>query len=246
MDSIAPLNRNPLAAGFYTVQEAARLIEDGSPRRIYGWLRGYAHRAGGPMIERQFKPLNGREEISFFDLMELRLIERLRDQGVFPRTIRGAIAEARKIFENEKPFATDRILIKTDGKNVFVEEVLKKVAQEEKDKRLWNLVTKQYEHYELMERTLIKGVTFDPESHFARTWVPRPDRFPRIIIDPRIAYGMPVTQSHVPTETIYEIFKAENDNVTAAADWFNIALNEAEMAVRFQKELIARPEKIAA
>jgi hypothetical protein len=237
---------NPLGVGFYSVPEAARLIESGSARRIYGWLRGYADRTSGPMIERQFVPLGGKEEISFLDLMELRLIETLRDQEVKPRTIRSAIIEARKIFENERPFATDRILLKTDGKHVFVEEVLKKVAQEEKDKRLWNLLTKQYEHYELMERTLIKGVTFDPESHLARTWVPRPDRFPRIIIDPRIAYGTPVTPSHVPTETIYEIFKAENDNVAAAADWFQIALNEAEMAVRFQQELMARPEKIAA
>ena len=155
---------NPLAMGFYSVPEAARLIEVGSARRIYGWLRGYANRASGPLIERQFEPLDGKEEISFLDLMELRLIETLRDQEVRPRTIRSAIIEARKIFENERPFATDRILLKTDGKHVFVEEVLKKVAQEEKDKRLWNLITKQYEHYELMERTSIKGVTFDPEK----------------------------------------------------------------------------------
>jgi hypothetical protein len=232
--------------GFYSVPEAARLIEVGSTRRIYGWLRGYANRASGPLIERQFEPLGGKEEISFLDLMELRLIETLRDQAVLPRTIRSALREARKIFENEKPFATDRILIKTDGKHVFVEEVLRKVAQEEKDKRLWNLITKQYEHYELMEQTLIKGVTFDPESHFALKWAPRPDRFPQISIDPRIAYGTPVTQSYVPTEAIYEVFKAENDNVAAAADWFKIALNEAEMAVRFQQTLMTRPEKIAA
>ena len=142
---------NPLAMGFYSVPEAARLIEVGSARQIYGWLRGYANRASGPLIERQFEPLDGKEEISFLDLMELRLIETLRDQEVRPRTIRSAIIEARKIFESERPFATDRILLKTDGKHVLVEEVLKKVAKG-KGQAALNVITKQYEHYELMER----------------------------------------------------------------------------------------------
>jgi hypothetical protein len=43
LDRLADLN--PLARGFYTVQEAARLIEVGSTHRIYGWLKGYRGRA---------------------------------------------------------------------------------------------------------------------------------------------------------------------------------------------------------
>ena len=239
------MNVNPLGLGFYSVPEAARLIEVGSTRRIYGWLRGYSDRKSGPLIKRQFEPLEGQEEISFLDLMELRLIETLRDQEVKARTIRKAIVEARKIFENPKPFATDRIFLKTDGREVFVEEVLKKVAQEEQDKRLWNLVTKQYEHYELIQQSLIAGVTFDPESHLAKTWRPRPREFPDIIIDPRIAYGKPTTPSHVPTATLYELFKADNDSVDAAAEHFQIGPDEAEMGIRFEQTLRER-EKIAA
>jgi hypothetical protein len=237
---------NPLALGYYSVPEAARLIEVGSTRRIYGWLRGYADRASGPLINREFPPLSGNEEISFLDLMELRLVETLREHEVRPRTIRLAIIEAREIFRNEKPFATDRILIKTDGKHVFVEEVLRKVAKAENDRRLWNLITKQYEHYELMERTLINGVMFDPKSHLARTWIPRPGRFPLIVIDPKIAYGKPVTPSHTPADAILEIWKAENESIPAAADWFGLPLDETEMAVRFQQEIMAPKEKMAA
>lgn len=122
---------NPLALGFYSVPEAARLIEASSARRIYGWIRGYSGRSAGPLISREFEPLDGHEEVSFLDLMELRLIERLRDQLVKPRTIRKSIAEARKVFGSEKPFATDKIVLRSDGKNVFVEEVLKKAAQDE-------------------------------------------------------------------------------------------------------------------
>lgn len=226
---------NPLALGFYTVPEAARLIEVGSTRRIYGWLRGYEGRESGPFIQRQLHPIGGHEEISFLDLMELRLIEILRDQEVRPRTIRSAIVEARKLFGSDKPFATNKIFLKTDGKGVFVEEILKKAAKDENDRRLWNLVTKQFEHYELIERSLLDGVKFDPESHLAKTWVPRPDSFPEIVIDPRVAYGKPVTPSRVPADAIFEVFQAENDNICAAADYFNISPEEAEMGIRFQR-----------
>jgi hypothetical protein len=237
---------NPLALGFYSVQEAARLIDVGSTRRIYGWLRGYKGRAAGPLINREFEPLDGQEEISFLDLMELRLIEALREENVKPNTIRRAIIDARELFSFEKPFATDRIVLRTDGKHIFVEEVLRKVAKEENDRRLWNLITKQYEHYELIERTLLNGVAFDPETHVAKTWKPRPNKYPAIIIDPRIAYGKPVTPHHVPTEAIYEIWKVENDNVTAAADWFAIGVDEAEIAIRFQQDLLRPREELAA
>ena len=81
------------------------------------------------MIKRQFDPINEKEEISFLDLMELRLIETLREQDVRPQTIRRALGCARELFGSEKPFATDRITLRTDGKHVFVEEILKKVAK---------------------------------------------------------------------------------------------------------------------
>ena len=237
---------NPLALGFYTVPEAAKLIEAGSARRIYGWLRGFQGRSTGPLIVREYEPLNEKEEISFLDLMELRLIETFREQDVRPQTIRRALVSARELFKNDKPFATDRIILRTDGRHIFVEEILKPAAKEENDRRLWNLITKQYEHYELIERTIISGVVFDPKSHLARTWVPRPNAFPKIIIDPKIAYGKPITPSHVPADAIFDIWRAENDNVPAAADWFGISVEEAEMGIRFQEELLRPREALVA
>jgi len=245
MDRIAKTS-NPLALGFYSVPEAAKLIEAGNSRRIYGWLRGFRGLAAGPLIKRQFETISDMEEIGFLDLMELRLIEVLREQDVRPQTIRSALAFARELFGSEKPFATDRITLRTDGEHVFVEEILKKAANEERDTHLWNLTTKQYEHYELIERSLIKGVAFDPETHIAIAWTPRPDAFPEIIIDPKIAYGRPITPSHIPTEAIFEIWRAEDDNIPAAADWFGISSDEAEMAVRFEQELSRPHETLAA
>jgi hypothetical protein len=240
------MTMNPLALGFYSVPEAARLIEVGSTKRIYGWLRGFKDRRSGPLIHRQFEPLNGREEISFLDLMELRLIETLREQGIKPRTIRRAIIEARKIFSSDKPFATNKILVKTNGKDIFVEEVLKSAAQEENDKRLWNLVTQQYEHYELIRRSLLAGVIFDPESHLAKTWRPRPKAFPSIIIDPRVAYGKPTTESRKPVDALYDLYKAEGDDIRATAEYFGITPEEADIGIRFQQAILQPKERLAA
>lgn len=50
----------------------------------------------------------------------------------------------------------------------------------------------------------------------------------------------------MPTEAIYEIWKAENDNINAAADWFAIGPDEADMAVRFEQELLRPKEALAA
>ena len=93
MDAIRRVN--PLAAGFYTVPEAARLIEFGDARRIYGWLRGYPRSTMGPLLRRDYQPIEGDEELSFLDLMEVRAIEHFRESGVRAKTLRRAIEEAR-------------------------------------------------------------------------------------------------------------------------------------------------------
>lgn len=237
---------NSLALGFYTVPEAARLIDGGSARRLRGWLRGYPPRSVGPLVARQFEGEGERQEIGFLDLMELRLVEALRSNGVKVGTIRRAIEEARRLFGSEKPFATDRITLRTDGRSVFVEEVLKKVAQETDDRRLWNLVTRQYAAYDLIERSLSDGVQFDPETHLARRWHPRPRAFPGISIDPAVASGKPVTLRNVPTQAVHELWLAEDKDIDAAAGWFGLDRRAAEEAVRFEEALANTPERRAA
>lgn len=89
-------------------------------------------------------------------------------------------------------------------------------------------------------------MTFDPQTHVAQSWQPRPDAFPKIEIDPRIAYGKPITPSHVPADAIYDLWLAEGEDTAAVADWFGMPLDEAEMAVRFHEAVNADPAKVAA
>lgn len=237
---------NPLARGFYTVTEAARLIEVGSARRIYGWLEGYPRREIGPLLTREYQPIDRRQELSFLDLIEVRFVEHFREHNVKVSTLRNAIANARRVFKEEKPLASNRIVFVTDGKDIFVEEVLKPTAKESNDTALWSLVTKQYEIYEFIRNRLIRSITFDLKTHLAKQWVPRPEQFPDIVIDPRIAYGQPIVPSKIPTGALFDAWEAEGHDTNAVAQWFDVPAAEVALATDFERLIRMPREALAA
>lgn len=244
---MAESKMNPLVRGFYTIPEAARLIEVGNSRRIHGWLRGYQNRKTSPLIIRDYDPIKHHQELSFLDLLEIRFIEHFREQGVRVQTLRRALDTAREIWQTDKPFATSRIRFtaKKGGKDIVAEEVLKPTAETTRDPKLLSLCTRQYEIYVAIRELLVKGVSFDPDTELAVSWKPRPDKFPEIVINPRVAYGRPFVPSKVPTVTLYEAWKAEGRQFEPVADWYEVSLAEAKMAVEFEQEL-GHARKLAA
>jgi hypothetical protein len=111
---------NALAQGFYTVSEAARLIEVGNAARIHGRLKGYPNRQIGPLLTRDYEPIEERQELSFLDLMEVRFVEHFRYHGVKMRPLRCAAERLREEFETQHPFATDRVHLVADKADVFL------------------------------------------------------------------------------------------------------------------------------
>ena len=248
MGSMEPPETNSLMRGFYTVREAARLIEVGNARRILGWLQGYPKRKIGPIIARDYPPLEKRQELSFLDLLEIRFVEHFREQGIRIATLRRAVETARIVWKTSKPLATQRIrfLPRDDGKDILVEEVLRPTVEDTKDPKLWSLLTAQYEIYTAIRTKLVAGLVFDAESTFAKRWTPRPERFPKIVIDPLIAYGQPAGPSHVPTSVIYQSWKAEEERLDPVADWYGIPSTEVGMAIEFERSLEDSKRLIAA
>ena len=101
-------------------------------------------------------------------------------------------------------------------------------------------MTNQIEIYEALEQILAKGVTFNPKSALASRLQPLPADCPNVIIDPRIAFGRSViAPQFVPTETLFSLWKAEDGNYRAIADWFHISREAAEEAVEFELRLAA-------
>jgi uncharacterized protein (DUF433 family) len=239
-------NANLLMRGFYTVRDAARLIEVGNARRIHGWLKGYAHRTAGPLIHRDYEPINERQELSFLDLMEIRFIEHFREQGIRLQTLRRCMETAREVWKTEKPFATERIrfIARNDRRDILVEEVFRPVAKETGDPKLWSLVTAQYQLFKTIRIQIDNGLTFDTTTLLATTWKPRPDQFPDIVIDPSVAYGEPTGPSKVPTRIIYSALRA-GETAASIADWYKLPLGEVDTAIRFEYHL-REPKQAAA
>jgi uncharacterized protein (DUF433 family) len=230
---------NPLARGFYTVVEAARLIENGRAPRIYGWLRGYPKRDIGPLLTRDYRPINDREELSFLDLIEVRFVEHFRHHNVKMRTLRRAAEKLRSEFDTPHPFASDRVHLVADPADVFL-IIMRDAAKETRDRALLSLTTDNYVFEEIIKRHLVPGISFDRRDHLARRWIPRPTEFPEIVVDPHIAFGQPVGPSHIPTTTLFSSWQAEDEDEDAVAFWFEIKAAEVRRAVDFEKHLDSR------
>lgn len=224
---------DPVAGGFYTVQEAARLLNIKSPQKITGWLKGWRNE-GPPVIERQYEPVGRVQELGFWDLMEARFVNHFREQGVSLQSLRKAAETARIELNQQHPFATSNIKFLTDRKAVFL-----KTAKDLKDNVLLNLVTRQFAMYEVLEEVLAKGVEFDPSSGLAFRWTPKPKEFPAIVVDPLVAYGQPALEREgVPTDTLYTAWKAEGGNVRAVADWYEVDEALVRQAIEFEIGLL--------
>lgn len=244
MSRVGTHSLNPLARGFYTVPEAARIVEGGNTQRIYGWLKGYPRRAIGPLLTRDYVPIDDRQELSFLDLVEVRFVEHFRSHNVKMRTLRIAADELRKEFEAPHPFATDRVHLVADKADVFL-EIMRESAKQEKDKALLSLTTKNYVMEETIKRYLVPGIVFDRESHLADRFAPRPARFPKITVDPRVAHGQPAGEGGIPTNALYEAWIAENESVDEVAYWFEVPAASVIEAVRFE-QLLDKRDAVAA
>jgi uncharacterized protein (DUF433 family) len=226
---------NPLARGFYTIKDAARLIENARAQRIHGWLKGYPNRDIGPLLDRDYKPFGDRQELSFLDLIEVRFVEHFRAHEVKLRTLRRAADRLRAEFSTPHPFATDQIHLEADKADIFL-VVMRESAKEEKDRALLSLTTDNYVLEEIIKRNLVPGITFDRKTHVARKWVPRPSNFPDIVMDPKIAYGQPTVESGVPTSVLLAAWEAEGD-LDEVAFWHHVKSSEVQRAVDFEKFL---------
>jgi uncharacterized protein (DUF433 family) len=89
--------------------------------------------------------------------------------------------------------------------------------------------------YAGLEELLSRGITFDPTSGLATRWQPREKEFPRVVVDPTIAYGQPALDGvRVTTDAVFSLWKAEDGDFAAVADWFEIDKELAQEGVEFE------------
>lgn len=224
--------RNNLISGFYTLPEAANLLAlDVVGVSVPALRRLFMPTARYEEAVRSQRVHQGRvRDISFLDLMELRWLAHFRNQGVSGQALRKMAAAAREMV-GDHPFARCDVFYKTDLKTVYAE-----IAAQEGDKRLIELLSRQYE-LDVIEESLKKGVQFN-SSQYLDEWRPRPDEYPNIVINPRMSSGQPsLKDSGVSVDTIVDAWQAESGDANAVADWFEIPASEVMEAVKFRKEL---------
>lgn len=221
-----PIQADPLLAGFYSPADVSRLLQVATPK-LRGWLNGWSNSASGPIIERDFKDSR---TISFLDLMEMRFIEAFRNQGVPMQTLRKAATKARQEWNTSHPFALSKARYLTDRCKIFAQ-----VAELERDRVTWDMVSGQHEMWDVIEATIEKGVEFNPSSDLASRWYPLPAEFPDIGIDPAVAFGKPaLLREGIPTTALHRMWRAENGNVGRVATAFGIGEDAVRTAVEYE------------
>lgn len=104
-----------IGAGIYTPRQAARLLH-ATPQEVLRWTRGSG--ATAALWDAHYQFLDDTTEISFTDLVELRVVKAFRRAGISLQAIRFAIDLAIDRFGVRHPLST--LDFKTDGTEILI------------------------------------------------------------------------------------------------------------------------------
>ena len=222
-----------LNTGIYGIAEAARLTKV-SPGRIRRWIRGLDFRKD---LERRpsdaiwigaLSPMDGKVELGFLDLMEIRFVDAFLRAGVSWRTMKKAHQMGREEIGSEHPFCTNRFV--TDGRRILLRS-----AGEDGDEVLRDLVSSQVEFQRIVS-PFVTQLDFTEDS-LTRWWPMGRKR--NVVVDPARNLGQPTAaQSGVATEILARGVRA-NESVEKVAAWYEAEPDEVRDAVEFEASLVA-------
>lgn len=226
-------NSVPLGIGYYTVSEAARLLQM-SARTINRWLGGYTYvdRSSRvhmpPLWTPQLPQLNGHLELGFRDLIELRFVNAFIEAGLGLNTIRRCLDYARECVNDERPFSTRRF--RTDGRTIFLDTLT-----QSGDNELLDLKRHQYVLARIIQNSF---KDLDIDSATVTRWRPFNGKG-SIVVDPKRAFGQPIaSRTGVPTAAIVDAVAAEG-SIDRVVQLFEVSRDVVRDAVNFEKRLLA-------
>ena len=211
-----------LVRPLYSFAEADRLA--GVTRGTSGrWLKGYRYSHADEF--RTAPPITpgyeGRDAVSFIDLVEVIAIGKLRQRGFSLRRIRQVNEYCQLALNLDRPLVTETF--KTDGREVFVKAQAGFLLDV-----LHGQGTQAWD--EVLDPFLD---TLDYEDELARRWWPRGKAEP-IVVDPDYGFGLPVISgSGVRTEIVAERYRAGDAREEIAYD-FGLSPAGVEAALRYE------------
>lgn len=205
--------------GVYAVGEASRLTGV-DPARVRRWFAGYAFpRASGrrvmpPVIHAHDRRVDGQLQLTFLDLIEIRLIDAFRRAGVPWAELRRAADVGSRIFQTEHPFASRQF--RTDGRRMFAETAGDAAGA-------LTIQTRDFQQVfpGVIEKSL---VSVDYDETIAVRWWPLGKQH-RVVVDPRRSFGRPVgAASGVPAAILAAYARHHGD--VAASRWYDVDRRE--------------------
>ncbi len=212
-----------LGMGIYSPREAARLVGL-KPQDVRRWTRGSGPTL--PLWNAYFQELDDSSEISFLDLIEVRVVSSLRRNGISLQAIRFAIEYAQEEFKIDRPLAT--LSFKTDGKEILINAV-------ENDGELTSLNFKragQKVFSKIIQQSLV-----DLEFENARPVRWKPKNAKSVVIDPERAFGAPILDEFgISTRVIYDEYQNFND-LSYLSKIYEVPKKIIQSAISFERSL---------
>ncbi|WP_317055075.1 hypothetical protein [Roseovarius rhodophyticola] len=219
-----PLDDAILGKGVYTPREAARLTRT-TPQHVLRWTRGSG--PNQPLWNAHYQFLDDDvTEISFLDLVEVRVVTALRKASISLQSIRFAMAFAKDKFGIERPLASQSF--RTDGSEILMEAV-------EMDGQFVSLSKKspgQKVFRKIIEQSL-NDLEYD--NDLASRW--RPNKFSSVIIDPARHFGDPILDEFgISTSVLYQEFLEFRD-LNYLAKIYEIPKQTISLGIAFEEDL---------
>lgn len=236
-----------LGQGVYGSVDALRLINFQNTAPLVGckpvtlqtvlrWVRGHEVQIDGkthhsePLWQIDYPAADDdRLELSFRDLIEIRVVKAFRDAGLDPTTIRRCFQLAAERIEDARPFSTRRF--KTEGRTIFLD-----IIRDVEDDALINL-----NHRQAVFRSFVSPSLqdLDFETDIAARWFPLGLGSRNVLIDPSFAFGRPVSsEGHVPTQVLAQAVEVEG-SPERVARLYEVPLRAVSDALTFESLLAA-------
>ena len=194
------------------------------PQDVRRWTRGSGPTL--PLWNAYFQELNDSSEISFLDLIEVRVVSSLRRNGISIQAIRFAIQYAQQQFNIDRPLATLRF--KTDGKEILIDAI-------EEDGELTSLNPRragQKVFNKIVQQSLI-DLEFENERPVR--WKPKNAR--SVVIDPERVFGSPILDEYgISTRVIYDEYLSYK-NLNYLSNIYEVPKNILQNAINFERSL---------
>ena len=201
------------------------------PTTLRRWLLGYLHDAKHeePLWRPQHDVQDDAVLLGFRDLVEARMVNALRAQGIGLPTIRLCLARAREIVGQDHPFSTAQF--RTDGNSIFLS-----ITRGLDEPQLVDLKRSQGVFNRIVAPGL-KDLDFGPAGA-ERWWLNRGKR--TIVADPERSFGQPIVADHgITTTRVAEAVTAEG-SVARVAKLYELQPRQVRDALAYEELLEQR------